>query len=258
MKASVCFNLFADETGSICTYMAPDHHYLEAWNDYEPFAGRIDLAQPIINPLYNTRAAQENFLRWSDNTSSYYDFVRQTHNGAYTAAAMKTDASWNQSVHNGTMSAAPVVAAAVVPVAPVDSAATPAAPAVAEVAPSLAAPDVNAALGKISSVQSGNWELSLYQKVTMGAGMHANNAMLNETPDPITKVTWDNYVTMAAADMEEMGLQTYIGQCDCASLVTVTVGGKSLTLPAFPTPGQKRKTIGIALRDMAAGKEMRR
>jgi len=247
VKASVCFNLFADETGSICTYMAPDHHYLEAWNDYEPFAGRIDLAQPIINPLYNTRAAQENFLRWSDNTSSYYDFVRQTHNGAYTAAAMKTDASWNQSVHNGTMSAAPVVAAAVVPVAPVDSAATLAAPAVAEVAPSIAAPDVNAALGKISSVQSGNWELSLYQKVTMGAGMHANNAMLNETPDPITKVTWDNYVTMAAADMEEMGLQTYIGQCDCASLVTVTVAGKSLTLPAFPTPGQKRKTIGIAL-----------
>jgi len=251
VKTSICFNLFADETSSRCTYMAPDHHYLESWNDYSPMKGRTDLAQPTINPLYNSRYAQESFLRWSDNADSYYDYMRATHNGGYTAAMLKSDNNWNTAVHNGTFAAAVAVAAMVTPVATdATGAAAPAAPAAAPVAAEApAAPSMNIgeAMAAVSSAKSGEWEVTFYQKVTMGAGNHANNAMLQETPDPITKVTWDNYVTMAPADMTEMGLETYIGQCDCASLVTVTVNGKSITLPAMPVPGQKRKTLGIAL-----------
>jgi MoCo/4Fe-4S cofactor protein with predicted Tat translocation signal len=254
VKTSVSFNLFADETASRCGYIAPDNHYLESWNDYSPMKGRTDLAQPTINPLYNSRYAQESFLRWSDNAASYYDYMRATHNGGYTAAMLKSDNNWNTAVHNGTFAAAVAVAAMVTPVA-TDAAgaaapAAPAAPAAAPVAAEApAAPSMNIgeAMAAVSSAKSGEWEVTLYQKVTMGAGNHANNAMLQETPDPITKVTWDNYVTMAPSDMKEMGLETYIGQCDCASLVTVTVNGKSITLPAMPVPGQKRKTLGIAL-----------
>jgi len=240
VKTSVSFNMFADETASRCGYMAPDNHYLESWNDYSPMKGRTDLAQPTINALYNSRYAQESFLRWSDNASSYYDYMRATQNGGYTAAMLKSDAAWNTAVHNGTFAGAVEVAA--VPAAPVD-----AAPAAAVAAPVAPAMNVADALAAVSLAKGGEWEVTLYQKVTMGAGNHANNAVLQETPDPITKVTWDNYVTMAPADLKEMGLETYIGQCDCASLVTVTVNGKSVTLPAMPVPGQKRKTIGIAL-----------
>jgi molybdopterin-containing oxidoreductase family iron-sulfur binding subunit len=251
VKTSVSFSMFADETASRCAYMAPDHHYLESWNDYSPMKGRTDLAQPTINPLYNSRYAQESFLRWSDNASAYYDYMRATQNGAYTAAMIKSDAAWNTAVHNGTF-ATPVAVAAI---ALITEAAAPAATPVAAEAPGAAAPaaapaaamNIADALAAVSSAKAGEWEVTLYQKVTMGAGNHANNAMLQETPDPITKVTWDNYVTMAPADMKEMGLETYIGQCDCASLVTVTVNGKSITLPAMPVPGQKRKTMGIAL-----------
>ena len=248
VKTTVSFNLFADETASRCVYMAPDHHYLESWNDYSPMKGRTDLAQPTINALYNSRYAQESFLRWSDNASAYYDYMRATQNGAYTAAMLKSDAAWNTAVHNGTFTGALVIAPA--PVAPVDAAPAaspaPAAP-LAPVAPVAPAMNIADALAAVSSAKGGEWEVTLYQKVTMGAGNHANNAVLQETPDPITKVTWDNYVTMAPADMKEMGLETYIGQCDCASLVSVTVNGKSVTLPAMPVPGQKRKTLGIAL-----------
>jgi len=247
VKTSVSFNLFADETATRCAYMAPDHHYLESWNDYTPMKGRTDLAQPTINALYNSRYAQESFLRWSDNASAYYDYMRATQNGAYTAVMIKSDAAWNTAVHNGTF-ATPVAVAAI---ALITEAAVPAATPVAAEAPVAAAPapamNISDALAAVSSAKAGEWEVTLYQKVTMGAGNHANNAVLQETPDPITKVTWDNYVTMAPADMKEMGLETYIGQCDCASLVTVTVNGKSVTLPAMPVPGQKRKTIGIAL-----------
>ena len=245
VKTTVSLNLFADETASRCTYMAPDHHYLESWNDYSPVKGRTDLAQPTINALYNSRYAQESFLRWSDNASAYYDYLRQTHNGGYVATMLKTDSNWNTAVHNGTMASAVAVAAS----APVEITQAPlaaAAPVASAPAPAPAM-NVSDALAAVASAKGGEWEVTLYQKVTMGAGNHANNALLHETPDPITKVTWDNYVTMAPADMKEMGLETYIGQCDCASLVTVTVNGKALTLPAMPVPGQKRKTVGIAL-----------
>ena len=263
VKTSVSFNLFADETASRCTYMAPDHHYLESWNDFTPFGGRTDLAQPTINPLYASRYAQESLLTWAGNNTHYYDYLRQTHNGGYSPAMMKSDMNWNMAVHNGTFTSAAVaavVAATPVVAAPTEGHAAEAHPQPAvDAAPSVVAappaetvsvataPNIGEAIAAVSAVKSGQWELSLYQKVTMGSGIHANNAILQETPDPITKTTWDNYVTMAPADMREMGLQTYIGQCDCASVVTVTVDGKNLILPAFPTPGQKKGTMGIAL-----------
>lgn len=248
VKTSVCFNLFADETSSKSTYSAPDHNFLEAWNDYAPVSGRVDLAQPTINPLFNTRYAQESFLRWADNNSGYYEYIRQTHNGAYTSAALKTDGQWNMAVHNGTFASVVTAAVALPTATPVaEGIATTAAPAAPSAVAPVAAIGISEALGKATSAKSSEWELSVYQKITMGNGSHANNAMLQETPDPITKTTWDNYFTMSPADMKEIGIQTYIGQCDCADVVKVTVNGKSLELPAFPTPGQKRGTIGIAL-----------
>ncbi len=248
VKTSVSFNHFADETSSRSTYAAPDHNYLEAWNDYAPVSGRVDLAQPTINPLYNTRYAQESFLRWADNNTEYYDYMRQTHNGAYTTAALKTDNQWNMAVHNGTFASTITAAAITTTSAPaVVAPLTSAVPIAAVAAAPVVSVGISEAISKASAAKTGEWEISVYQKITIGNGSHANNALLQETPDPVTKTTWDNYFTMSPADMKEMGLQTYIGQCDCADIVKVTVNGKSLSLPAFPTPGQKRGTIGIAL-----------
>ncbi|MCC6601393.1 MAG: TAT-variant-translocated molybdopterin oxidoreductase [Crocinitomicaceae bacterium] len=240
VKTSVSFNLFADETASRCTYIAPDHHYLESWNDYSVVKGRTDLAQPAITPLYSTRYAQESFLRWAGNSSAYYDYLRTTYNGAYTPALMKSDTAWYMAVHNGTFAGAVAdevtdVTAAALPV----SVAGTAAPApVVEVASAIAA---------ANSKSMGEWEAVFYQKITMGLGNHANNPMLQETPDPITKVTWDNYVTMSPSDAKEKGLVLHLGQNEEASLVRVTINGKDVTLPVFAAPGQKRGTIGIAL-----------
>ncbi len=245
VKTSVCFNAYADETASRCTYIAPDHHYLESWNDYAPMQGRVDIAQPTISPLYNTRYAQESMLRWADNGVAYYDYMRQTHNAGYTTAAMKTDAAWNMAVHNGTFATQvmPVLAETAAPVAPVAASEAP----IAVAAPVASALDVASALAAVSGVKGGKWELSLYQKVTMGAGNQANNPYLQETPDPITKATWDNYIMMAPADVEELGWNLHLGQTSAATLAKVTVNGKTLTLPVFPAPGQKRGTIAVAL-----------
>ena len=264
VPAVISFNGYADETSANATYNAPDHHYLESWNDLEPMAGRIDFVQPTIIALHNTRAAQESLLRWSGNTKTYYDYIKETHKG------LSTDL-FNMSIHNGTTYnvtlpkaenaslVAPIVTAGAIAV----EASKPDVPVIAETVvaplpePVIAAPvvvssptvnyDIAAALANASSMATGEWEVSLYQKVMMGAGDYANNPVLQETPDPITKVTWDNYVAMSPTDVKRLNLNSYIAQDDPASVVKVTINGKTVTLPVCPTPGQKPGTIGIAL-----------
>ena len=101
----------------------------------------------------------------------------------------------------------------------------------------------------ISSIASsaGEWELVLYQKTGIGEGRSTNNPWLQELPDPITKVTWDNYITLSLADAERLGANIYLGENDPASLATVSVNGVETTLPLIPVPGQKSGSIGIAL-----------
>ena len=66
-----------DETASLVAFLAPDHHYLEAWNDAEPKKNHFSLAQPAITPIYKTRAAQESFMVWAGESNvDYFEFVK--------------------------------------------------------------------------------------------------------------------------------------------------------------------------------------
>ena len=215
----------ADETASQCRVIAPTHHWLESWGDLQIEGSRVDLVQPTISPLHNTRGWGESVLAWSGQATDWYTFLRQTHQAGYTADAMYTDSNWNTAVHNGFIG--------------LDAREQP--------APVYTGGALTSAVAALNAQQGGTFELALYEKTTMGAGQHAANPILQETPDPLTKVTWDNYVTMAHSDLDAMGLNGFIGQEKPASVVRVTVGGESLDLPVFPMPGQTPGTIGIAL-----------
>ncbi len=66
-----------EETGILAQYKAPDHHFLESWNDAEPKKNYYSLAQPAITPIFMTRPAQESFLIWSgDAKADYFEFVK--------------------------------------------------------------------------------------------------------------------------------------------------------------------------------------
>ena len=225
MKHTVSTSTVADETASLCKVIAPTHHWLESWGDLQIEADRIDLVQPTISPLHNTRPWGESLVRWSGVNQDWYTYVRSTHASDYTSDAMYTNAAWNKAVHNGFIG---------VDVKPGQ-------------AVTFAGTGTSQAISELNGRKGGAVELALYQKTTMGAGQHAANPMLQETPDPLTKVTWDNYVTMAHSDVDAMGLNGFIGQEKPASLVKVTVAGTSMELPVFPMPGQAPGTIGIAL-----------
>ncbi|MFM9074113.1 MAG: molybdopterin oxidoreductase, partial [Bacteroidota bacterium] len=67
-----------NETATACAYVAPDHHYLESWNDAEPVKGSFSLSQPVITPLFLTRHAQESLLTWAGETGVVYFNVVKT------------------------------------------------------------------------------------------------------------------------------------------------------------------------------------
>jgi hypothetical protein len=53
------------------------------------------------------------------------------------------------------------------------------------------------------SLGGGTYEIALYQKAGVGTGISGWKPMVTRMPDTVTKVTWDNYVTMSYEDMSE-------------------------------------------------------
>jgi molybdopterin-containing oxidoreductase family iron-sulfur binding subunit len=245
----------ADETASMATYICPDHNYLESWNDFNPKKAHYSLSQPTISPLFNTRQAQETLLKWSGNNLDYHTYLQKNWMDRVFPMQGKFMAFgefWNNSLHDGAIEVGKGEAMEMNNTS--DS--TKAAPVVvsekkkdekaAEEKP-VAKVDLGEAASKIASVKSAaEFELALYEKVGIGNGNQANNPWLQELPDPITKLTWDNYVTMSPLDME--GKYDLMERQDRdASVVNVTVNGTTIKLPVVPQPGQARGTIGIAV-----------
>ena len=108
---------------------------------------------------------------------------------------------------------------------------------------------------KLASASKGGLEVVLYQKTGIGSGIQANNPWLQELPDPITKVTWDNYITMNPAEMKEKGFSLLEEDNHVASVATLKLNGSTIELPVFPQPGQARGTVGVALGYGRTGKD---
>ncbi|NDI97846.1 TAT-variant-translocated molybdopterin oxidoreductase [Flavobacterium sp. LaA7.5] len=222
VKFSVAFSMKEDETASLTTIAAAAPHYLESWGDVSMAKGYYSITQPTIRPLFKTRQLQDSLLLWSGNPQSYYDYLKASHNSEGTGK------TWNQMVHDGVHR---------------DEAAT----AVATAAPA----DFGGAASRLAGAKkAGDLELVLYTKVGMGDGQQANNPWLQEFPDPITRVSWDNYVTVSKADAERLDLENYNvanGGMN-GSIVTLEVNGKKLeNVPVIIQPGQAKGTVGLSL-----------
>src|SRR3546814_8923329 len=65
-----------DETAAHCNIQVPDHNSFEGWNDYQPGPGVYYVAQPTINPLFNTRQMQQSLLTWLQDSEEWHDYIR--------------------------------------------------------------------------------------------------------------------------------------------------------------------------------------
>lgn len=229
---TVALSSHADETAALCKYIAPVHNGLEDWSDFSAKAGHWAIAQPTIRPLFDTASPIETFLVWAGKAArggkdskvafNYISKNWETYGFPTQTKYADFGTYFNMMIHNS--ASADVVA----PVAVTFNEAA-----------------MNGVAGKLP--KGSDWEVSFYQKAAIGTGMFTANPWLQEMPDPVTKVTWDNYITMNPAQMAKDGYATTYDQEHGLNMATVTINGKSVTLPVYPTPGQAENTIGIAV-----------
>jgi len=220
-----------DETAMACGYIAPDNHYLESWDDAEPRKGEYSFTQPTITRVFDTRQAQESFLKWSGVAQpDYYSYLRNNW-----SAKLGNQQAWDEALYKGVMQeyVGPDLT-------PDENGDLPDKKTFVQPAFEGNVADASSAIG----AEASGMEMALYAKVAIGDGAQANNPWLQETPDPVTKSTWDNYLTVSQAWATENDVEAFEGKCNMAN---VTVGGTTLTVPILIQPGQAPGTVGLAI-----------
>ncbi|WP_273565763.1 TAT-variant-translocated molybdopterin oxidoreductase [Maribacter halichondriae] len=246
---SVAFSTNWNETTEAATFTAAANHYLESWGDTQLKKGHYSLMQPAIRELFDTRQFQGAMLQWMGSDKSYYDYIKETWN-----TFVLNGGSWSQALQDGVFSGSS---------APMDSESEMADPAISapviadkeaedeteEVAETTTNSIANSVQSLANATSGGGMELTLYSKVGMGDGQQANNPWLQEFPDPITRVTWDNYVIVSRADSEKLGLENWNvanGGMN-GSYAKITVNGVTIdNVPVIVQPGQANGSIGLS------------
>ncbi|MBT2621630.1 MULTISPECIES: TAT-variant-translocated molybdopterin oxidoreductase [Chryseobacterium] len=202
----------------------PVANWLESWGDMEPQTGVYTLMQPTIQKIYKSRQIEESLLVWKNGknnaANNYYDYLKNS------AASILGATSFNKALYNG--------------IVPSNNATT------------LAYTGGNAAqaLAELGNFKASDLELVLYTKTSIGDGTQANNPWLQELPDPLTRMSWDNYLTISPKDAERLGIENDLNarmQLD-GSIVNLTVNGVTIKdVPVFIQPGQADGSVGLAL-----------
>jgi molybdopterin-containing oxidoreductase family iron-sulfur binding subunit len=222
---SLAFSMKEDETAVLAQIIGATPHYLESWGDCQFKKGTFSLMQPTIRPLFNTQQFQECLVRWTQSGSSYYDFLKDF----WSNNILESGNHWNQALHDGVIKSKAKVKT-----------------------------DADTSIGEVliskkrinTKKSSGDLELTLYTKTGLGDGQQANNPWLQELPDPITRTTWDNYITISATDATRLGLKNnnVANGALNGSYVNLFMGETLINkVPVLIQPGQAKGSIGLAL-----------
>ena len=197
------------ETGVLAQWHLPEAHYLESWGDARALDGTASIQQPLIQPLYGGRTAAEVLALVSGyKDQRAYDIVRN--------CAARDEKSWRKALHDGLI---PGTAAANVEPAP-DS---------KRIAASLSARRPAAAI-----------EINFYPGASTWDGRFANNGWLQEAPDPMTKLTWDNAALLSPATGRQLGVAN-------GDVISIAAEGREIEMPVWIQPGHADQSISLAL-----------
>jgi len=241
-----------DETASLADVVAPVTHALESWNDFNPLTGVYSLQQPTVPHIFDSRQFQDSLIAWmtgqtkvveaedpndpimvmatsatKQKVSPYFLYIK---NNWEATVLPKVGYDFNKALYNGyneTQDATTFVGNA-------GSAAT--------------------AAAKLAANKGAEWEIQFYTKAGIGDGSQSNNPWLQELPDPITRNSWDNYLTVNPEDATKLGIQiqdnynVFNGRMQFdGEFVNITVNGVTMEVPVFIQPGQALGTVGLAL-----------
>lgn len=216
---SISFATTKDETAEACQYILPDHHYLEAWGDAEFKAGQYSLMQPLIHPLFKTRQFQDSLLTWLGREADYHLYLKnwwQMNLMSQQTEYSDAENFWVKNLQTGVMEVPARASASL----------TPNFSGVSEAFSNL-----------MAQTQGSDLEFVVYPSLSMGDGHEANNPWLQELPDPVTSVCWDNFAAVSPATASQHGLME-------GDVIRIN---DKMEVPVLIQPGLAAGTLAIAL-----------
>jgi MoCo/4Fe-4S cofactor protein with predicted Tat translocation signal len=198
-----------DETAAASTWHLPESHPLESWGDAAASDGTLSLQQPLIEPIFKTKSAIEVVAIALGLTSSAYELVK--------AQSKLDDSAWRQALHDG------MVAGSQAPLAK----------------PVANAKAVETALGAAPKAAAG-LEVVFAPSASTFDGRYANNAWLQEAPEPMTKIVWDNPALVSPKTAKELKLEE-------GSVIVVERGGRKVEAPVLVQPGHADNSVTLSL-----------
>ena len=223
--AVVYSGLYEDETSQTLTqprdWFVPAAHPLETWSDGRAMDGTVSIAQPLIQPLFNGVPESELLALFLDEPyRPAYQMLREYWQGQAVGQA-DFETRWEVFVSEGIIAGSASAAAT-------------------------ATPDFGTAAALVTgyqppkALQAGELELNFVHDYKVFDGRFANNAWLQELPDPITKMVWDNAALVSPVTAERLKLEP-------GNLAELSYGGQKLTVPVWTTPGLADDTVTVAL-----------
>jgi molybdopterin-containing oxidoreductase family iron-sulfur binding subunit len=221
VKNRIHLGLYNDETGELCHWHVPELHYLETWSDGRAHDGTVTLTQPLIAPLYEGKSAHELMaILLGQDESTSHDIVRGYWSRQNLSGGVDFEAFWEKSLHDGVIAGTKLPERAMA-----------------------AGKGGSAAGGPATSGQGGggqNLEVVFRPDPSVWDGRFANNSWLQETPRPVTRLTWDNAAMLSLSTAQRLK----VNQQD---VVKLRYQGREVKAPVFIVPGHADDSITVHL-----------
>jgi molybdopterin-containing oxidoreductase family iron-sulfur binding subunit len=216
----VRIGFYEDETAPLATWHAPLAHYLEAWGDGRAVDGSYTSVQPMILPLFGGWSEVELLAKFAGKPRvNGPELIQETFREI--AGGQNFATAWPKFLHDGFLA---------------DSAAPP-------VSLSLNA----SAIGRLASEKlsvtepdGDSFEIVLAADYSVDDGRYANNGWLQEFPDPITKLTWDNAAQVSPKTAKKLGVEN-------GDVIEITLGNAKIEIPVLIAPGHADQSLTIPL-----------
>ncbi|MFO0837974.1 MAG: TAT-variant-translocated molybdopterin oxidoreductase [Phycisphaerae bacterium] len=215
---------YRDETGRECRWHVNRAHYLESWGDARGYDGTVSIVQPLIAAIYDGKTPIELLaLMAGDEVSNGYEIVRRTLRTRFAANATDFDVTWRGWLNDGVIRD------------------TASARSGAKLSGFGWVNSLIALAQSAKPAEAGSFELAFRPDYKLHDGRFANNGWLQELPDPMSKLVWDNAVYVAPLDAKRLGIGAK------GDSVKLEVGGQSLQMPAFVMPGHAAGSLTVTL-----------
>jgi Fe-S-cluster-containing dehydrogenase component len=244
-KHTIHASLYVDETSKLAEWHIPAAHYLESWGDVRATNGAISMVQPLIAPLYHDAKTDAELLTLftTGKDDLGYNIVRSTwmetkpdmkvaftdSTGTKMIASPVFEMFWKKTLHEGLIENSETPSKTIAPNSSAIAAAISAKPFATKAATKDAMEVV-------------------FMTTDMHDGRYTNNAWLQEAPEIISKVTWDNAAYISKKTAEELGIKTEFHLSDMnRSVIKLSHKGKDLEAPVWIMPGQADNSITLVL-----------